>query len=316
MRSRLATRGDDLGVDRRGGGRRELGEDVRRASARARVRAVNVPTYSKDVAPIVQKNCQVCHRPGEAGPFSLLTYADVRRQATKITDALAEGKMPPWFADPHYGKFSNAMGLSASEIDTIVKWADGGTPQGDPRDLPKPTEWVEGWGIGTPDMVFELPMPFEVPASGVVDYQHVIVPTHFTEDRWIQAAEVRPTERDVVHHLIAFVREPKSKWFRGQPAGVFFTAPKVSTDEETEAGALPSDFLVGYAPGQPAEILEPGQAKAHQGRIGHRLPDALHTARPCADRSHAARHCLRQTTSERARAHAVGRQRHVQDSAG
>ena len=110
-------------------------------------------------------------------------------------------------------------------------------------------------------MVFELPMPFEVPASGVVDYQHVIVPTHFTEDRWIQAAEVRPTQRDVVHHLIAFVREPKSKWFRGQPDGVFFTAPKVNKDEETEAGALPSDFLVGYAPGQPAEILEPGQGK-------------------------------------------------------
>ena len=231
------------------------------APAPATAPSVNVPTYSKDVAPIVQKNCQVCHRPGEAGPFSLLTYEDVRRHATKIADALVEGKMPPWFADPHYGKFSNAMGLSASEIDTIVKWADGGTPQGDPRDLPKPAEWVEGWGIGKPDMVFELPMPFEVPARGVVDYQHVIVPTHFTEDRWIQAAEVRPTERDVVHHLIAFVREPKSKWFRGQPAGVFFAAPKVSTDEETEAGALPSDFLVGYAPGQPAEILEPGQAK-------------------------------------------------------
>ena len=116
-------------------------------------------------------------------------------------------------------------------------------------------------GIGKPDMVFELPTPFEVPARGVIDYQHVIVPTNFTEDRWIQAAEIRPTKREVVHHLIAFVREPKSKWFRGQPAGAFFTAPKVSTDEETEAGALPSDFLVGYAPGQPAEILEPGQGK-------------------------------------------------------
>ena len=231
------------------------------AGAPAPAPRVEVPTYSKDVAPIVQKNCQVCHRPGEAGPFSLLTYADARRRAAKIKDALVDGKMPPWFADPHYGKFSNAMGLSASEIDTIVKWADGGTPEGDPRDLPKPAEWVEGWGIGKPDMVFELPMPFEVPARGVVDYQHVIVPTNFTEDRWIQAAEIRPTEREVVHHLIAFVREPKSKWFRGQPAGVFFTAPKVSTDEETEAGALPSDFLVGYAPGQPAEILEPGQGK-------------------------------------------------------
>ena len=139
--------------------------NVAGGQAPATARPVDVPTYSKDVAPIVQKNCQVCHRPGEAGPFSLLTYADVRRQATKIADALVEGKMPPWFADPRYGKFSNQMGLTASEIDTIMKWADGGTPQGDPRDLPKPTEWIEGWGIGKPDMVFELPMPFEVPAQ-------------------------------------------------------------------------------------------------------------------------------------------------------
>jgi hypothetical protein len=208
-----------------------------------------------------RRGCQVCHRPGEAGPFSLVTFEDARPRATAIKKAVVAGKMPPWFADPHYGTFSNSMSLSASEIDTIVKWVDGGAPEGDQRDLPKPAEWVEGWGIGTPDMVFELPLPFEVPARGVVEYQHVIVPTNFTEDRWIQAAEIRPTAREVVHHLIAYVREPKSKWFRGQPAGVFFTAPKVSTDEETEAGALPSDFLVGYAPGQPAEILRPGQGK-------------------------------------------------------
>jgi mono/diheme cytochrome c family protein len=220
-----------------------------------------VPTYAKDIAPILQQNCQTCHRPGEAGPFPLLTYQDARRRASKIRDAVADAIMPPWFADPHYGRFSNALGLSPSQRDAILRWADGGTPPGNPRDLPKPVAWVEGWGIGTPDLVVELPMPFEVPATGVVEYQHVIVPTHFTEDRWVQAAEIRPTERDVVHHLIAFVREPKSKWFRGQRAGVFFTAPKVSADAETEAGALPSDWLVGYAPGQPAEILEPGQAK-------------------------------------------------------
>ena len=220
-----------------------------------------VPTYSKDIAPILQQNCQNCHRPGEAAPFSLLTYQDARRRASKIRDAVADRIMPPWFADPHYGTFSNALGLSASQRDAILKWADGGTPEGNPRDLPKPLVWVEGWGIGQPDLVVEIPTPFEVPATGVVEYQHVIVPTNFTEDRWVQAAEIRPTERDVVHHLIAFIREPKSKWFRGQPAGVFFTAPKVSTDAETEAGALPSDWLVGYAPGQPAEILEPGQGK-------------------------------------------------------
>src|SRR3954462_420959 len=95
------------------------------AGAPATLPRVDVPTYSKDVAPILQKNCQVCHRPGEAGPFPLLTYADVRRRATKIKDALVDGKMPPWFADPHYGKFSNRMGLTASEIDSIVRWVDG-----------------------------------------------------------------------------------------------------------------------------------------------------------------------------------------------
>ena len=286
------------------------------APAPAPASQADVPTWSKDVAPIVQKNCQVCHRPGEAGPFSLLTYQDARRRAAKIKDAVADRVMPPWFADPHYGKFSNAMGLSASEIDTIVKWVDGGAPEGDPRDLPKPAEWVEGWGIGKPDMVFELPQPFDVPARGVVEYQHVIVPTGFTEDRWIQAAEVRPTERSVVHHLIAFVREPKSNWFRGQPAGVFFTAPKVSTDEETEVGALPSDFLVGYAPGQPAEILEPGQGKLI--KAGSDIVFQMHYTPHGHARSDRTRLGIvfAKAAAERARPHALGGQRHVQDSAG
>src|SRR5712692_5776702 len=123
------------------------------AGAPATLPRVDVPTCSKDVAPIVQKNCQVCHRPGEAGPFSLLTYEDARPRATAIKNAVVAGKMPPWFADPPYGKFSNSMSLSASEIDSIVKWADGGARQGDPRDLPKPAGWVEGWGIGRPDMI-------------------------------------------------------------------------------------------------------------------------------------------------------------------
>jgi len=219
------------------------------------------PTYSRDVAPIVQRNCQVCHRPGEAGPFPMLNYKQVRPWAQAMKVAVESGKMPPWFADPRYGSFSNAMSLSAAEKETLEKWADAGAPEGDPKDLPPPVDWVEGWGIGKPDKIYELPVPFDVPASGVVDYQHVIVPTGFTEDRWVAAAEVRPTDRMVVHHIIAFVREPRSNWFRGQKPGVFFTAPQVKTEEQPDTSALPSDFLVGYAPGQPAEILRPGQAK-------------------------------------------------------
>src|SRR5262249_51489277 len=92
------------------------------------------PTYAKDVAPILQKNCQVCHRPGEAGPFALLTYEQARPWATAMKIAVQSGKMPPWFADPHYGKFSNSMSLSAAEMETLAKWADAGAPKGDPKD--------------------------------------------------------------------------------------------------------------------------------------------------------------------------------------
>jgi hypothetical protein len=219
------------------------------------------PTFAKDVAPILQKNCQECHRPGEAGPFSMLTYRETRPWAAAMKEAVKTRKMPPWFADPHYGTFSNGHGLNEAEIDTISAWADAKAPEGDPEDMPPPIQWMEGWQIGQPDLVFELPVPFDVPTTGVIDYQHVIVHTGFTEDKWVQAAEVRPTERAVVHHIIAFVREPKSNWFKGQKPGVFFIAPQVKTAEQPDTSALPSDFLVGYAPGQPAEILRPGQAK-------------------------------------------------------
>jgi hypothetical protein len=191
----------------------------------------------------------------------MLTYQQTRPWAAAIKQAVKTKKMPPWFADPHYGKFTNGTALSDAEIQMIAAWVDSGAPQGDPKDMPPPLQFLEGWQIGKPDLVFELPKPFEVPTSGIVDYQHVIVPTGFTKDTWVQAAEVRPTERAVVHHIIAFIREPKSNWFRGQKVGEFFVAPQVKTKEEPDTSALPSDFLVGYAPGQPAEILRPGQAK-------------------------------------------------------
>ncbi len=202
----------------------------------------DVPTYAKDIAPIVQQHCQACHRPGEAGPFPLLTYQDARRRATKIREAVADRVMPPWFADPHYGTFSNALGLSPSERDAILRWADGGTPEGDPRHLPKPVTWVEGWGIGQPDLVFELPEPFDVPARGTVEYQHVIVPTRFTEDRWIQAAEARPGNPSVVHHIIVYV--------------------SIGGKRVKDLGdGIGSGMLVAFAPGDFGSVYRPGTAK-------------------------------------------------------
>jgi hypothetical protein len=218
-------------------------------------------TFTRDVAPILQKHCQTCHRPGEAAPFPLLTYEQARPWAASMKRVVKEKRMPPWYADPAYGHFANDRSLTEKEIDTIVAWVNAGTPKGDPAEMPATPNFVEGWGIPKPDAIFQLPRPFSVPESGMVEYQYVILPTGFTEDKWVQAAEARPTDRSVVHHIIAYIREPGSNYFKGQKIGVFFEAPPPKQDEKTDTSALPSDFLVGYAPGQNAEILRPGQAK-------------------------------------------------------
>ena len=181
--------------------------------------------------------------------------------APSIKRVVQQKIMPPWFADPQYGHFANDRSLSAKEISTLVAWVNAGAPEGDPKDMPPPVEFLEGWDIPKPDVIFQLPRPFQIPASGVVEYQYVIIPTGFTEDKWVQMAEARPTNRPMVHHIIAYVREPGSSYFKDQKPGVFFEAPPSKADEKTDTSALPSDFLIGYAPGQPAEVLGPGQAK-------------------------------------------------------
>src|SRR5277367_937849 len=113
------------------------------------------PTFYKDALPVLQKNCQNCHRPGEAGPMSFLSYETTRPWAKAIKTAVASKKMPPWFADPHYGNFANDRSLSESELHTLIAWVDAGSPAGDAKDAPKPIQFTEGWAIGKPDVVFE-----------------------------------------------------------------------------------------------------------------------------------------------------------------
>jgi hypothetical protein len=201
-------------------------------------------TFNKEVLPILQKRCQDCHRPGEAAPMSFLTYQDARPWAKAMRAAVLTRKMPPWFADPHVGKFANDRSLSQAEIDTLVAWADGGAKEGDPKDAPAPRQFVDGWNIGTPDLVLETPNAFEVPATGQVEYQYVIIPTKLTEDRWIETTEVRPGNRAVMHHVIAFIREPGSKWMPDAQPGVAFVPPRGSRGGALSAG------LGSYVPGQ------------------------------------------------------------------
>ncbi|MEE9533189.1 MAG: thiol-disulfide isomerase [Acidimicrobiia bacterium] len=170
--------------------------------------AEDAVTFSKDVAPILYESCTECHRPGAIAPMSLLTYQDARPWARAIKQKVASREMPPWFADPTYQEYANDASLSQAEVDTIVAWVDAGAAKGEDADLPAMPEYTEGWSIGEPDMVFSLLEPFDVPADGTIPYLYFTVPTNLTEDKWIRAVEVKPSDRRVVHHVITNLLRP------------------------------------------------------------------------------------------------------------
>jgi hypothetical protein len=222
--------------------------------------AAAAPTFTKDVLPILQDKCQGCHRPGEIGPMTFMSYEDVRPWAKAIKSSVVTKKMPPWFADPHYGKFANDRSLTMKETDTIVAWVDGGAKQGNAKDAPAPKQWLEGWNIPKPDRVIELPVEEKIPAQGQVDYQYILVDPKFTEDVWVQMVEVRPSVPAVVHHAVVFIREPESKWLRGEiEPGKPWEAPPKRRMAETFGGG--SEVLTVYTPGMVPDVWRPGLAK-------------------------------------------------------
>jgi hypothetical protein len=212
------------------------------------------PVFYKDILPILQQHCQECHRPGEIAPMPFLTYAETRPWAKAIRAQTVARKMPPWFADPMYGHFANDRSLSQRQIDTLAAWVNAGAPAGDAKDAPPPREWPQGWSIGTPDQILEMPTPFHVPAMGAVDYQYLILPTHFTEDRWVQKVEVRTSSRSAVHHAVVYIREPGSKWLEGEPLERNFSVPIAK-------GFTTSDLLMVYTPGNSYDQWPVGVAK-------------------------------------------------------
>ncbi|MBZ5608619.1 MAG: thiol-disulfide isomerase [Acidobacteriia bacterium] len=215
-------------------------------------------TFHKDVEPILQKHCQECHRPGEIAPFSLLSYKDARPWAKSIRADVLTRKMPPWFADPHFGHFSNDRSLSAEEMATVVSWVDGGSKEGDLKDAPKALAFVDGWNIQKPDVVLQMSEAFHLPAKGEVPYQYVVLPTRFTEDKWVQMAEARPSDRSVVHHVVIFIRDPNSKWLRDAKTGVPIV-PTGGNIQNISGGG--NDVLMIYTPGKVPEMWRPGLGK-------------------------------------------------------
>lgn len=165
-------------------------------------------TFTKNIAPIFFKSCAECHRPGEAAPFSVLSYKDVRPWAKSIKEKVLSREMPPWHADPHVGQWANEPRLSQAEIETISAWVDAGALEGNAKDLPPVPNFTNGWRIGQPDLIVPMPEEFKLAASGPDEYQYFEVDPGFTRDMYVQQAEARPGNRKVVHHIIVFVKPP------------------------------------------------------------------------------------------------------------
>ncbi|HMP17193.1 MAG TPA: redoxin domain-containing protein, partial [Gemmatales bacterium] len=169
-------------------------------------------TYTKHVAPIIQKYCQTCHRAGEVGPFKLMNYKDAAAWADNIREVVTEGRMPPWHADPAVGHWANDRRMTDADKKTLIAWIDQGCNKGDPADEPAPKQYVTGWAIGQPDMVLSMSKKVKIPASAGplgMPYQYIQVGDVFEEDMWVEAAEARPGNRELVHHIIAYIMPPK-----------------------------------------------------------------------------------------------------------
>jgi peroxiredoxin len=194
-------------------------------------------TYTKDIAPIFNARCVGCHRPGEIAPFTLTAYDDIPGWEDTILEVIAENRMPPWLANPAHGTFSNDARLTDDEKQTISRWVESGMPKGDPNDLPEPPQFTTGWRIAEPDQIIMMrERPFVVPAQGTVDYQRFVVDPEWDEDKYIVAAEARPQNRSVVHHILVYVIPPGQR----------------NIDLR--------QTLVGYAPGSLPVTLEDGVA--------------------------------------------------------
>lgn len=210
-------------------------------------------TYTKDVARVLNKNCVSCHRAGQVGPFPLTNYAEAVGWADMVAEVTKLDRMPPWHADPQYGKFSNDARLSDADKRTLARWAEAGAPEGNPNDLPEPPKFIDKWSILTPDEVISMPHAFDVPATGVVELQNFVVDPGWKQDRWIAGIEPRPGIPSVVHHILVFVIQPGE--------GV----PDLRSDD---------CFLAAYAPGLRPDPVSPEYAR--RVRAGSRLIFNVH----------------------------------------
>jgi len=227
-----------------------------------------VPTFTRDVAPILFKSCASCHRPGEIAPMSLLSYADARPWARAIKQKVVSREMPPWYADPHFSAvtFRNDRSLSQKEIDAIAAWVDGGAPKGDDADMPAVPEVGSGWKYGEPDYVIDMPIEFAVPAEGEVDYLSFYVPVPFARDVFVEKIEMRPSNKAVVHHETAWSVTLRDDIKIVDGVAFSLDGKRLTKDEVRPRGTTVfenqgNSKLICYVPGRGYEEHRPGTAK-------------------------------------------------------
>lgn len=228
-----------------------------------------VPTFARDVAPILQRHCQECHRPGGEAPFPLLEEAHAKKHAAMMAEVAEQGRMPPWYASSAHGTFSNHRGLSAAERSVLSAWANGGMPSGDPAQLPPPKALPTGeWRIGEPDLVIETKAPIRLPADGIVPYKYVVLPHRFTHDTWVEAIEISPVNKRVLHHCnLARVRLGEEFSHEGFITGYVPGGDPLVMDEGTAVRIPAGSALV-----LEAHYVTTGEPEIDKLRVGLRFP--------------------------------------------
>jgi peroxiredoxin len=239
-------------------------------------------TYARDIAPLLQQHCVSCHREGQIAPFALTDYADVAAWSDTMLEVIDDGRMPPWHASPEHGEFKNEARMTDDAKEVFRQWVKLGVPQGDLADMPPLPEFSEEWTIPEPRTVFRMPEAFQVPATGTVEYQYFWFDPKFTEDKWVYAAEARPGNREVVHHLIMFYVPPGQDTFRPEDPlfnaiAAFAPGMPALYDTERWAARIPAGsklvFQVHYTPNGKAttDQSEAAVAFADPGKVANQV---------------------------------------------
>ncbi|MGE3822222.1 MAG: ascorbate-dependent monooxygenase, partial [Isosphaeraceae bacterium] len=203
------------------------------------------PTYHGEVARILQKHCQDCHRPGEVAPFSLLNYEHAKKRASDLVTVTESRSMPPWPASTEEGgPFRDTRMMSAAEVATIADWVEAGCPEGNPADAPEPRVFVSEWPLGEPDLVLTMPEPYTVRAEGRDEHRVFVIPTGLTEGKWIAAIDFKPGSPKVVHHVLCAFDT------LGRARRLDDADPKAGYAVFSGFNIVPTGSLGGWAPGK------------------------------------------------------------------